>query len=664
MDLLALGLTIGMANALLAAGLVLVFLSTRVINFAHGELGAFAVAMLLMLTRAYHWPYWPSMLLSLAATALLAAIIERTIIQRLFASPRLLVLLATIGVAQVVTVIRLSLPKPKIKGESQFFGGGTEFPVPFHGKGFEFGRVVIGPQHIMVLVAGPLLALAVVAFLRSSIYGVAIRAAAENSSRARLLGIPVGRVSTISWAISGLLAGAGAILLAPVVGFTASEAVGLPLLFRALAAATLAGFTSVGAAFGWGLVFGLVDQLMLFYTGKTGSTNAVILAIVLVLLFARRERRRRTTAAEESSWQVAEPVRPLPIAITSNLRWRSVVVAGCFLGVTAVVVAPFALSASQTYLLASIFAVSIVTVAVTVLSGWSGQLSLGHWAIAGCGAVAGSRLVGVWHVSFWLAFAAAALIGAVVAILIGLPALRLPGTLLAVVTLGFAVVCETWLFAQPWFQGDGTLVRPPWITTRIYYLITVVALVTALLAVTTLQRARIGRNLVAVRDNPVQAASMGIGVTRTKLTGFVLSGVMASLGGFLWAAGAGATDPRAFPALRSLQLLSAAIIGGLGSIGGAVLGTAYLLGIPFFASERYPLLGILTTGIGLLLLVVTFPGGLARLLYSGRDVLAKAVTGINPRPIVEPESASADLTRAAVRASVDPADVPAEVGVG
>ena len=649
MDLLALGLTLGMANALLAVGLVLVHLSTRVINFAHGELGAFAVAMMLMLVRAYHWPYWPSLVLSLAATAALAAIIERTVIRRLFTSPRLLVMLATIGIAQIVTVGRLSLPKPKINGDSVFIGGGTEFPVPFHSNGIQFGRVVFGPAHLMVLVGGPLLALGVFLFLRSSIYGVAIRAAAENSSRARLLGIPVGRVSTISWALSGLLAGAGALLLAPISGFTASEAVGLPLLVRALAAATLAGFTSVGAAFGWGLVFGLVDELTLYYTGKSGLTDAVTVAMVLGLLLLRREQRRRTTAAEESSWQVAEPVRALPDAIRRHATWKAASLLAIVIAVGVILSAPFLLTPSQTYLLASICATSIVTVAITVLSGWSGQLSLGHWAIAGCGAVLGSRLTVVWHVSFWLAFAASAVVGIVVALLLGLPALRLPGTLLAVVTLGFGVACSAWLFSERWFAGDGHLDRPAWITTRYYYAITVVSLATALIAVRTLQRARIGRNLIAVRDNPVQAAAMGIGVTRTKLTGFMISGVLASMGGFLWAAGAGATDSRAFPAIRSLGLLSAAIIGGLGSIGGAILGTAYLLGIPYFAAERYPLLGILTTGVGLLLLIVVFPGGLARLLFGLRDLIAGKLTGLDPRPTVQPATVTDDLIRAAER---------------
>src|SRR5688572_17669417 len=107
-----------MANALLATGLVLIHMSNRVINFAHGEIGAFAVALMLTLTQVAHWNYWAALGASLAGTALLGALIERTVIQRLFTSPRLIVLIATVGVAQVVTVGRLILPKPKVDGES------------------------------------------------------------------------------------------------------------------------------------------------------------------------------------------------------------------------------------------------------------------------------------------------------------------------------------------------------------------------------------------------------------------------------------------------------------------------------------------------------------------------------------------------------------------
>src|ERR1041385_4399310 len=107
MDIVALGLVIGMANALLAMGLVLIYMSNRVINLAHGEFGAFAVAMMLALTRNAHLNYWLPLLCLLSATGALAAFVERGILRRLFKSPRLIVLIATIGIAQLIIVLRL-----------------------------------------------------------------------------------------------------------------------------------------------------------------------------------------------------------------------------------------------------------------------------------------------------------------------------------------------------------------------------------------------------------------------------------------------------------------------------------------------------------------------------------------------------------------------------
>ena len=115
----------------------------------------------------------------------------------------------------------------------------------------------------------------------------------------------------------------------------------------------------------------------------------------------------------------------------------------------------------------------------------------------------------------------------------------------------------------------------------------------------------------------------------------MLSGTLASFAGFLWAAGVRTASPEAFPAYRSLGLLAAAIIGGLGSVGGAVLGTAYFLGIPYFAADVSPYFGILSTGVGLLVLVLVLPGGLARVAFAIRDRVALLVTGIDARPKVE-----------------------------
>src|SRR5687767_5822498 len=185
MDIVLLGLVIGMANALLASGLVLISMSNRVINFAHGELGAFAVAMMLALTRNAHLNYWLALVLSLAATAALGGLIEKTFLARLFKSPRLIVLIATIGIAQLVIVGRLVMPKAEgAGGASALAGGANLFPVPFDWAPVEFGRVVLLPQHFMAMIAGPILALALFVFLRRSAYGVALRAAAENGPRA------------------------------------------------------------------------------------------------------------------------------------------------------------------------------------------------------------------------------------------------------------------------------------------------------------------------------------------------------------------------------------------------------------------------------------------------------------------------------------------------
>ena len=639
MDLVALGLVIGMANALLAAGLVLIYMANRVINFAHGELGAFAVAMMIALTRNAHLNYWLALVLSLAATAALGALIEKTFLARLFKSPRLIVLIATIGIAQLVTVGRLVLPKPDIgDGEVALAGGANIFPIPFHWDPIEFGRVVILPQHVMALIAGPVLAAALFLFLRRSPYGVALRAAAENGPRARLLGIPVRRVSTIAWVVGALLAGCASILLAPIIGFSASEAVGLPILMRGLAAATVARMESVGTAFGVGLALGVVDQLVFFYTGRSGLTDIVLFAAILGTLLYRGESKRRTVAAEESSWEVAEPVRPLPPDVAAHPRWRTVTAAATTACIVAALLVPRVVTISGTHFLATVLLVAVVAVSLTVLTGWAGQMSIGQWALAGVGGVLGAKLVTQWDAPFWVAFVVAALVGGLVALILGFPALRLGGTALAVVTLGFAVASASWLFNQDWFKGTGFLPRPSYLGTTAYYYVALGVLGLAVAGTRSLQRTRIGRNMVAVRDNPRQAEAMGVDVVRTKLTAFVLSGVFAGGAGFLWAAGVSLANTSVFPPSRSLALVAAVVIGGLGSVGGAVLGALYLMLVPYLGSQITPHLGLLSSGVGLLVLVLFLPGGLARLLGEGRDLAARLVTGLDARPRVVPPS--------------------------
>ena len=142
------------------------------------------------------------------------------------------------------------------------------------------------------------------------------------------------------------------------------------------------------------------------------------------------------------------------------------------------------------------------------------------------------------------------------------------------------------------------------------------------------ERGRLGRSIVAVRDNPTQAASLGISVVRTKLAAFALSGMLAAAAGYLWVAGIGSARGAVFPPVRSLSILAAAVIGGMGSVAGAVVGAAYMWGMPYFLGRISPYFGLLSTGVGLLTLVLFLPGGLIRPLIGARDLLARYVTGI------------------------------------
>jgi branched-chain amino acid transport system permease protein len=232
----------------------------------------------------------------------------------------------------------------------------------------------------------------------------------------------------------------------------------------------------------------------------------------------------------------------------------------------------------------------------------------------------------------------AAAAGGVAALVLGLPALRLEGTALAVVTLGFAVAAASWLFEQSWFQGTGFMERPSFMTNTTYYFVALAYLAVTVLAARAFARTRVGRNMIAVRDNPLQAQSMGIAVVKTKLTAFVFAGVLAAGAGFLWSTGIGLADSGVFGPVRSLSIVALVVIGGLGSVAGAIIGAVYFLGIPYWGADISPYIGLLATGGGLLVLVTLLPGGFARLLFGARDLLASAITGIDVRPKVVPAS--------------------------
>ena len=200
------GLVDGLSIGLLALGIVLIYRSSRVINFAVGGIGSLAAALLALLVVQYHWNFWPALVVAVATGAAFAAAMEATVITRLFRAPRVIVLVATIGIAQLALALQTALPK--IDADI-----GTRYPTALTGRWEIAGVVVQGPQ-VLVLVCVPVLALLLSLFLTRTDTGKAIRAAAANPERARLSAINPKVLSTVVWTIAGGLSAVSLVLLA------------------------------------------------------------------------------------------------------------------------------------------------------------------------------------------------------------------------------------------------------------------------------------------------------------------------------------------------------------------------------------------------------------------------------------------------------------------
>ncbi|WP_432841393.1 ABC transporter permease subunit [Dactylosporangium sp. CA-092794] len=620
-DMLVFGVLAGLAYAILAAGIVLVYRATKVINLAHGEIGAFGAALLAKLVLDWHWNFWLALVASLAAGAAVGAVVEMGVIRRLAKSPRLILLVATLGVGQVAFLARVLLPKIKNYGP---------FPSPLNREA-EFGGVILSSPHFMMLAFVPAVIVGLTLFLTKTPFGVAVRASADNPDRAKLAGVPVMRVSTTVWAVSSALAVLTVVLLNPVSGAVVglpTASVGPGLLLHALAAALVGGLTSMPRALVGGIVVGVVEAVMTANGAPPGSTDLVLFIAILVMTLLRRP--DVDSSADGLGISVKTP--PLP-EVMRNLWWvrRSGLVAAALAAVVAVCLPLIFTSSANTYRLTTVLVFALIGLSVTVLAGWAGQLTLGQFAFVGIGALVATQLAS-HGVPFLAAVAEAAVAGGVAAFVVGLPALRVKGPFLAMTTLAFAVACQSWLYGQDLF-GRGPIYTFPKLelfgvfdlsSQRTVYFLTLIVLVVAAAAVARLRRTGVGISIIAVRDNERAAASFAVSPVAAKLSAFVFAGALAGLAGGLYAAAAGqfaltaTTTPAIFGPDQSTFIISMVVIGGLGRVSGSVLGAIYLVGLPALLGDSVSV-SLATSGIGVLALILFLPGGLTQVGLSARS---------------------------------------------
>jgi ABC-type branched-subunit amino acid transport system ATPase component/ABC-type branched-subunit amino acid transport system permease subunit len=306
---------------------------------------------------------------------------------------------------------------------------------------------------------------------------------------------------------------------------------------------------------------------------------------------------------------------------------------------------------------------AIIAISVVVVTGWSGQLSLCQFAFVGIGAVVTYALT-VRGMSYgWACFYATGA-GVVAAIAVGLPALRVRGLFLAVTTLGFAVAAKGWLLPHERLFGNAAVAFIPrgelgpidLSSQRTFYYLIVLVLGAVVLVTGRLRASGIGRSILAVRENERSAEAMTISSVRAKLLAFALSGALAALAGGLLAGLESQFRADDFLASESLRVVALAIIGGVGSIAGALVGAIFVLGIPAMIGETETV-RLMTGGVGLLAVLLIEPGGLLELLRKGVATVAKRL-GLEPHLAIA--SASDEIVAAEADADVA---VPATVVV-
>src|SRR2546423_2652518 len=253
-EIVVLGVISGVTYGLLGVGLTLVYRTSRVLNFAHGEIGALPAILVAVLVLNHGWSWGLAVPVCLVLAACLGAATELVVVRRLARAPRLIVLVATIGVAQVLFVFNLLIPRTGALG-------GSPYPAPIHAM-FTVGNLRLNAGHLMILVAAPLIVLALNLFLQRSALGTASRAAAENREAALLAGVPASRVSLIVWVIASVLAATCAILVGPTRPILTQVALGPSLMVRSLAAALIGGLRRLPQVLLGGIVIGVGGLLL------------------------------------------------------------------------------------------------------------------------------------------------------------------------------------------------------------------------------------------------------------------------------------------------------------------------------------------------------------------------------------------------------------------
>lgn len=657
-----LGLGIGVVYAGLGLSLLVTYRGANVLNFAIGAVamwGGYVYYGLRSLGRLYFpvvgipgsvsvggpVPLWVAVVGGVVSAAVLSVVAQLVIFRPLRRAPDLAKIVASVGLMLLVQAIAAvtfgsqQLVAPPVLPSASLTLGSQNAPWS--------DVILLGIVLIVTVVLG--------AYFRFARTGLAMQALAESEASVALVGRSPTKLAAGAWALSGALAGLFGVLIAPLVGLnTVSDTL---YVVPALAVVLMGRLRSLSVTCLAGVALGIFQSLidlfktMSWYPGwaQNGVDEALPLAVIVIALAVfGNSLPTRADVARVGLPAVARPRHP---------GWMLAALGG--VGVVGLV----SLSGIYRFGVIESMIAAIVMLSFVVLTGYAGQISLAQLAIAGTGGVFVAKLGAAAGVPFPLAPLLAALAAAICGLVVAVPALRIRGMQLAIVTLAFAVTVEQVLFTNPAFDPpDGLAVQSPhlWgldlavragadVARLSFGMLALIALLLVAGGILVLVRSRGGLRLLAVRANEQVAASVGIGVTGTKLGAFALASFVAGLGGALLTYSTGQFSAISFDALAAgLPFLAFAYLGGITSVtGGMVAGVLAPAGIVYVILNRYvDNLGpyyLVVSGVALVVAAIAYPEGmtgtLRTLLAERRGKRAPLVSihavGIEPVGILE-----------------------------
>ena len=639
------GIALGSLYGIVGVALVLVYRTNRIINFAAAALGAVPGITALLLTTSVGISYALTLPVAIVGGLVVGGLTDVVVMRRFAKSPRLIATVVTIGLAQTFAVIGFFLP--------QLFGERADVPplveTPWSALAIENGRgePVLSGNQVFAFVVVAVLTVGLALFFSRTRMGIAVRASAENAERASLLGVPVKRVGTVAWALAGLLASLAIFAQAPLIGVPSDATLGFDTLLYGLAAAVVAGLDRMGTALFAGTGIGILIFASVAKTGSNDVASALMLVIILVALLARRGTLSRAHDSGVSTWQTVKSFRPVPAELRDVPEVKMARYSLLALATAVAFLAPLVVGEASMASLTLLPIYGIIAVSLVVLTGWAGQISLGQFGLVGIGAAVAGGIATEHNIDFFIACFLGIAAGALTAVVIGLPAIRIQGLYLAVTTLAFGFAMENYVLKKEYAIGalllpegfTADLVRPVlyglWDleSDRAFYYVCVVALALTMAAALAFRNNRSGRVLIAVRDNQRASASYAVNPVKIRLAAFAVSGGMAGLAGTLFAYLQHAVLPGSYDVLSSLFVFLAATVAGLTSVWAAVVGVVLFQAAVLFGPLLWQSLGetfsqvvpLLLTGPLLILNLYQAPGGLAGYAFEQRDAYLRRI---------------------------------------